>query len=592
MIHRSQIDLADLAKLKRMLQERMGELRPVSSPERASMPMEVIVEDVPKPLPTIAPPRPVKGLSVFDTIAEAVPTRAGLDFDNPVSLLCTLMPEITPYRWQYEELMRSAGYIDPAQPGVKFIIDDDQPYKLVLSAANGSGKDMIVIAAFAVWFMLKGVKNRVIITSSSFDQTKNQTEPSIRNLCNLINLMFPTASGKKLIEYTQFHYVCPELGSEIKLYATDEAAKAEGYHPWHGGQMALIINEAKSVSKEIFDAVSRCTGYSYWLEVSSPGPKRGHMYNSASRAVHYPAPVELGRFYFRRVTAFECPHIKQIHIREMIYERGEHDPWVRSSIYAEFSDYDEPLIITDYIYDECLKANVGFIDGSIGIGVDFGAGVDETSIWVRRGNKVIFNYHFVQKDTMAAALIIDTQLSGWKSSEYSFNADNGGVGQALIDNLVTLGWNVKRRNNQSPARRKAQFLNLGAEMWFHLKRLLERKQIIIPHYVSKLREQLTGRFYKGAESTQGKLQLESKAEARAAGHKSPDRADGLVLCYFDYRPSLEDIGTQATIQLGPNGHIILPGTIDEFQRRLENGYIKRPAPRQIQGRFSNIGASI
>src|SRR6185436_20668309 len=48
----------------------------------------------------------------------------------------------------------------------------------------------------------------------------------------------------------------------------------------------------------------------------------------------------------------------------------------------------------------------------------------------------------------------------------------------------------------------------------------------------KLYEQLAFRHYKKNE-TSGKITLESKEEARANGHVSPDRADALVLALSD-----------------------------------------------------------
>jgi hypothetical protein len=460
------VNQEEIDKLKALLKS--------SGPPQPSKPPEPTAIQSPKPPgPKYNPKR------IFEETANLDASIEPLRIDNPVKLLMILMPELTPYRWQFEELMRTAGYLTTGDYDNKATIDDQHPYMLVLPAANGSGKDMIMIAAFAVWFMLTGVKNRTIITSSSQDQTKFQTEPSIRELCNRANKKL-CAPGQKLIHYVQFHYVCPELGSEIKLYATDEAARAEGYHPFFGGKMALIINEAKSVKPEIFDAVSRCTGYSYWMEISSPGRRSGHMYDAATSAVEYPNSAVLGKWYTRRVTAMECPHIPPAHIERMIYERGENDPWVRSSIFAEFSDFDEPVVITDWVYKKCVGTPIADHGDDIGIGVDFGGGGDENSCWVRKGNRIVFNYNFSQKDTTIAADLIDLQLSPWKNTEYTFNADNGGIGQAFIDNLKKRGWKINRRNNQSPAFRKNEFLNLGAEMWFHTKRLMERCDIVIP----------------------------------------------------------------------------------------------------------------
>lgn len=542
---------------------------------------------LPDPPASPEPPKPRKQRDLFSGGLAHVPvTKEPLKIDNPVELLLLLMPEIKPYRWQFEQLMMAAGYLTPGNFKDKTEITDTNPLKLVLSAANGSGKDMIIIAAFAVWFALTGVRNRVIITSSSFEQTKFQTEVHIRELVLRVNKKFG-----KLFHFTQFHYIVPELGSEIKLFATDEPGRAEGYHPYPGGKMALIMNEAKSIREDLFDALSRCTGYSHWLEISSPGVKRGHMYRSAGMGIPYPSVVQLGLFYFRKVTAYECPHIPVSHIKAMIYEKGENSPWVRSSIFAEFSDYNEPVAIPEYTWDTCRDNPPAESGSDIGIGLDLAAGGDENTIFVRKGNRLIFHFCFRQEDTTITADVIDKQLSGFKNVDYIFRADDGGVGHAIIDMLVRLGWRIRRTNNQSPSYNKREFLNLGAEMYFRVKRLCERKDIIIPgakrpdgsyYYkdVEKLKEQLTTRRYKGEESTQGKFALESKSEARASGLHSPDRGDGFVLCFSTYKPGAIENKKENS---GPKQY-----TIKELLELERSGRLFMNKVRPVSGRFTQI----
>lgn len=480
------------------------------------------------------PPRPVNSKRInklFEgDIAFVDISREPLKFDNPVILLAAIMPELKVYKWQYEQLLMMAGYLT-GRPENKVIISDQNPFLQTLCAANGSGKDLVIIAGFAVWFSLTGLRNRVIATSSSFDQTKFQTEVHISDFIRRANNKFG-----KLFHSIQFHHIVPELGSEIKLFATDEPGRAEGWHPFHGGKMALILNEAKSIREELFEAIDRCTGYSHLLYISSPGPKRGRMYKSVADAISYPNPVELGKFYFRKVTALECPHIPRSHIDRMIYEKGVDFPWVRSSIFAEFSDYEESVVIPEELWDNCAKANIAPQGDDIGIGLDLSGGGDEIAGYVRKGNRLIHKFFCRIKDTTLAISFIDKQLEPWKKSDYVFRADNGGIGQAMIDALRKLGWRVRRTNNNSPAFRKSEFLNLGAEMYFDVKRLIARFDIILPTDDPKLKQQITTRCFDGEESKQGKFALQPKKQAIAEGRASPDRSDGFVLCFSSYHP--------------------------------------------------------
>lgn len=518
---------------------------------------------------------------IFDNVSSLSVTKQpiqltkGLDIDNPVKLLLLLMPELMPYKWQYEELMYIGGFF---QKGVKTEITDLNPYKLCLAAANGSGKDMVIIAASAVWFALTGIRNRVIITSSSHEQIKTQTEPHIKDLIARANKVFG-----KIFSSIQFHHIIPELGSEIKLFATDEPGKAEGYHPFFGGKMMLIINEAKTVNERIFEAINRCTGFSHWLEISSPAHRSGHMFKAAGRAIQYPDPPQLGQFRFRRVTAFDCPHISPSDLASKAIEWGETSSIYRSSILAEFSDFEEAVVIPLSLYETIESSTIPKTGSDIGIGLDLAGGGDEDACFVRQGNTIVESFFFHQEDTDLAANLIDLRLERFKSTQYSFNADNGGIGQAIIDKLVAKGWRIRRRNNQSPAHNKREFLNLGAESWFKIKRLLERRLISIPKQsngqsIPKFKDQLTTRQFKGMESTQGKFSLESKKEAKASGRPSPDRADAFVLCYIDYRVTIADINTAI-----PNSRLT-PAQLLQYHAEGKLTF-KKPA---LSGRFTTM----
>lgn len=494
----------------------------------------------PKPAPInvvngIAPEaEPRRNYKLFDGSIRSVEiTMAPLALDNPVELWTLLKPDVELYRWQFETLMQIGGYLKVGcyKPEDKTVIDKNAPFRLLLPAANGSGKDAIVIAASTVWYVLTGIRNRAIVTSSSFEQTKFQTEPAIRDLTAKVNSKFGP-----LFKSIQFHHVVPKLGSEIKMFATDDPGHAEGYHAWDNGGIMRIVNEAKSVKPDIFKAMSRWTGVSHDMCVSSPGPKSGDMYNRVADCLQYPSDVVLNKWYLRRVTAFECKHLTAAHIQNIFHEYGQDSPHTKSVIFAEFSDYGEPVIISEATYDKLLKSPPLEQGHDIGIGLDLAGGGDEDAGFVRIGNRVLHSFFFRQKDTDLAADLIDIQLEPWKNTDYTFNADNGGIGQAILDKLAQKNWNIRRRNNQSPAFDKRQFLNLGAEVWHYVKRLIERSEIILPKKIDKLREQMTTRQWEGLESTQGKFALEPKPVAKACGRVSPDRADAFNLCFFSYRP--------------------------------------------------------
>lgn len=450
---------------------------------------------------------------LIENISEEI-SKTVFQIEDPAYLVEIFDPNInsgrvTLYPWQVD-IAEDFGKVKPTQL---------LPYKKCICACNGSGKDAYVIAPFAIWFALTKKRSLTIITSSSGVQLTAQTENYIRTLANRINEYF----GQVIFKINQRFIKCLLTGSEIRMFATDEEGKAEGYHPLEpGAEMAIIVNEAKSVKKEIFNALKRCTGFNYWLNVSTPGEPFGEFYKAFTNWTNSV-----------RVDTFMCPaHLSSLERDAERIELGEHSALYRSKHLALFTSIGGQVIIPVELL-EYLKLNPPstlFQHWPLRIGGDLAAGGDECVITSVKGNKIQNRFCFTQADTTVSADIIDKYLSETlrisKTHEYIF-MDDGGVGRGIIDNLRRRGWNIKRILNQSPAVRKTEFGNRGAESWFRAKRILEEGLFVIDND-QKFLDQLGNRYYK-QQSTQGRITLESKKDAKAHGRPSPDRADSFLL---------------------------------------------------------------
>lgn len=460
-------------------------------------------------------------------------------------MLAVLRPELKCYLWQSEVLMQLGGYLDPHDMTNRSLPSVENPFFLCLPAANGSGKDLVIIAAFAVWFALKGLHNFIFITSSSHEQVKTQTNPHIRELCQAANKRLGN-----IFRSVENYHVCTQTASEIKLFVTDEAGRAEGFHPRFGGELAMIFNEAKTIEQDLWSAYMRCTGYSYWLEISSPGGKSGHFYESAQTAIMYPNQPQLGKYYRRHISAYDCPHIPKHHIELAITRQTKE--WVDSSINALFTDYGISNVIKESLWDSAAIQPIAYItDDSYAIGGDLAAGGDECSFYARKGPNLIDEMHFRQSDTTLTAEIFDTKFAYLKNKENLIvNLDDGGIGHAIIDQIKLKGWTVRRINNQSAAVNKREFLNIGAEMYFKLARLLSLRLIQSSgKRDALLRRQVTSRLADNLNG--GKFRLEPKKDHITRHHESPDRSDAYVLTYKDYPIEIResnDIRSSAPLQ--------------------------------------------
>ena len=441
------------------------------------------------------------------------------DYPNPAVLVSFFDRSIsdgyvTLYPWQVE-ILEDLGSINKKATG-------QHPHKFCLLANNGSGKDKFIIAPFAIWFTLTKIKSRVIITTASGSQLTSQTEPYISDLCSKVNSFF----GQEVYRIRQRYIKCLLTGSEIRMFATDEAGKAEGYHPMeYNSEMAIIVNEGKSVSEDIHRALRRCTGYNYWLEISSTGEPTGFLYRAATTWPNV-----------KRITSYECPHISEEDREEDKSSDGEHSHFFRSKHLSLFTSVGGqviiPLELVNSLFDFFNENNIKFTESwSTRIGIDLAAGGAETVLCFTKGNRCIKEEYFREQDTTICAdrieqFLISAQIP--KDHPHIY-ADDGGVGRAIIDMLVRRGWHINRIMNQWQALgNKKLYGNRGAENWYRCKRIVEEKYFDIRTLSQKTIDQLSTRHYKQT-LTGGKIYLESKKEAIANGRPSPDRADAFIL---------------------------------------------------------------
>lgn len=444
-------------------------------------------------------------------------------FDNAAEMFLALVDDITPYQWQYDELRRLSGYCDLVN---KSTPSPEHPLKYLMAAANGSGKDQVIIAAISVWYSCTKKRSRVKITSSSAEQILTQTDPWIRWLFGLLNKYL----GRIYNRSVRCYHAITEIGSRVELHVTDDEGKAEGAHPDPGGRLMIIINEAKSVSAEIYRALARCSGYDTWIEVSSPGRDNGRFYEKYQKATSYPAPLTLGEYYCRRITGFDCPHLPESQRLSILEEGGggETNSLYESSWMANFSSLGEDLIIHSYMVDaiSCQLQQTGVKR----FGLDIGGGGDPTILYLYNGNERIHKLKFQEKNLSLQIDKLYGCLSQFGYLEAKGAGDHNGLGQGVVDGLRAKGIDIVGLYNQESAINNNEYINLGAELYFNLKGLITNNLLPLPANDPDLRHQLTSRYYK--ERGNGKKALESKKEyKRRNDGRSPDEADAFVLTF-------------------------------------------------------------
>jgi len=483
------------------------------------------------------PKIPVSDSEKFQPSQDNVTQPDGFDFKDPFELVLFLDEDV------------ASGIVKLHPWQIQFMLDfamnwtQDLPFQAIVRAANGSGKDKYVIAACSVWLCMRYCMSRCVITSSSGVQLDNQTDAYIDQLCRAANKKIHPNIWKLNYRY----YECLPTQSPMILFATDEAGKAEGYHPLKfGAKMALFESEAKTVPDDIHNAQSRCTGFTHRCLVSSPGIPQGHFFDLDSTALDRKALTDLQKQvtaldYVRyHVTAYDCSHIPRSDIErgKKNLPGGETGAAFKSQYLAEFGTTDEMVVIPyTYIWRSfnTVPKN-GWIKESHNTGgLDLSDGGDETCLTVRNGNKHLATIPFRFDNTEDTIEHLNGLFRDWDLThpEALIFADCGGIGKPMLDRLKRQGWgNIRYVDNRHKASQPKIYKNRNSEVWFHSRILFERGELIVIKE-DKLIKQLSSRYYKVVD---GRVhQLLTKVEQKSKGYPSPDRADSFILCFWNYK---------------------------------------------------------
>lgn len=403
------------------------------------------------------------------------------------------------YPWQ-EECLNECEWI-LANP-------EKRPNAISLLACNGSGKTSVFVTSLVLWAMSAYKGALVVCTSGAFRQVSEQLFPNLARF----------ESKFKGWTFNSVDVAAPNKSRAFGFSASDKG-KAEGFHTADKleGPLIYIVDEAKTVTDPIFTAVDRCQP-TLLVYVSSAGGKMGAFYRSQTSARSH--------FFTHKITCEDCPHIDESMKRGIIGKYGIDHPFTRSMLFSEFMGDDDDCVISSTILDRCY--NSGLVpdkNPEIHAFCDFAAGGDENVLAVRRGNKVVIEDAWTDKDTMRACGRFIQNFTRLKLKPAQITTDDGGVGHAINDRLAELGWEVNRQNNGAKASDSAVWGNKGTEVWDRGRALIEDCKIILPDD-DVLREQLVNR--KWARSSDGKLLLEGKDVLKRRGGHSPDRADAVL----------------------------------------------------------------
>jgi hypothetical protein len=357
--------------------------------------------------------------------------------------------------------------------------------------------------------------------------------------------------------------------ADILAMTSTEVGKLTGFH---GERVLVIITEAQDVEDFAFEAaIANATGAAdrilavgnplrplgrFWT-ISQPGSAWRSI---AIRADEHPNVVEGRDVIPGGVTAAWVERVRA--------EYGVGSPQYVARVLGEFpTEASDALIKRAWLeqavtlYESGALANGAATSRwSAGVDVAGSENGDQSCLALRRGPVLFGLSLWREPDTMKSAGTVAASLRarglrprpresgvdglpaadplapGWDDglppSDVSVRVDIVGLGKGLADRLGELGWPVRKLHGAAkPRAQDGRFLNVRAEMYWHLRELLERGRIALPRDEALFAELLQTRW--ALVDSSGKIKIEAKDDIRARLGRSPDRADALVYAFAD-----------------------------------------------------------
>lgn len=433
------------------------------------------------------------------------------------------------YPWQVEALEK----IDP------------RGARLAVATCNEAGKTSKLITGAVMWHMAAFRESLTVTTSGSYRQITGQLYPNLQSL------------GPQLGPEWKFGKdggVNTATGSRLISFSTDNAGRAEGWHEpprirdlrhernpleHYGvtaGQWAelcadspktsllIIVDEAKTVPLEIFEAFERCHA-SRMMIVSSPGRPEGYFYDCFHGA-------NAKRWESMTVDWTRCPHLHDDPARRREIEEqlaSLRKELTDSMVWAKFPDKGAGQVFDMAKARRCMQAVGGPARWGRGeyrrAGLDLSVGGDKEVLAVADGNAATFAWEGNERDVerLTDIVIAECKRRGIKPEWVA--ADDGGLGEPIIQRFEQKKFRVERFDFGGEARDKKLYYNRRAEVYFELAHRIEAEEVCLPYDEELLAEMGTITYEVGEYP----LRLTPKKRLP----KSPNKADALVMAFED-----------------------------------------------------------
>jgi hypothetical protein len=412
---------------------------------------------------------------------------------------------------------------------------------LDISSGMGSGKDFF--ASLLIYFILhvfpeeQGQSPHVLATANTAKQLSNVLW---RQASSIPALSKELPNGNKMLEEL---FVC----QSEKIYRKERGGKtffaeavtvsphassdeqARALTGRHAPYMLMILDEAAGLPEAVFTNLEGTLSgrVNLLLMIYNPIKSKGYVIDARKndRWLHLTWNTE--------ETFFDNPSLDipiQNRNKDLLerYDRESNVYRIRVLGRPPIADQDV-FIPWEWVQDSVNRDITPAEDDPIIMGVDPGAGGDNSAIAVRQGPKILKIIRFNTADPQEFA---NRVLKAWYTYDpVTINMDSIGIGWGAIGTLRNLGCEIEPIDVRRTARNRDEYELVRDELWGTLKTHFEKGTISIPND-QELIDQLGSIKVKGYDK-RGRMKIPPKKDMRKDDSigGSPDEADAICLTY-------------------------------------------------------------
>lgn len=414
-----------------------------------------------------------------------------------------------------------------------------------VQSCHGVGKSWTASRLTAWWLDTHPPgEARVVTTAPTGDQVK-------AILWSEINAAFSKAEARDNPFLGRINETDWKLGKRLIAFGR----KPSDYNPHafqgiHAKYVLVILDEACGINKQFWTAANAiATGeHCRILAIGNPDDPGSQFARACANT---------DRWNVIRISAFDTPNftdepvpdelrsmlVSHAYEQDMRSEFGELSPTYVSKVRGEFPSDAEDGVVRLSAVRACTIPPDTEPDASqllpVELGIDMGAGGDETCIRERRGMVAGREWRFREKDPVIAASRIVAAIR--ESGATLVKVDSIGIGWGIVGSLREkrsegkhsadiLGVNVSEASTE-PNR----FPRLRSQLWWEIgRKLSEDRGWDLSQLAEDDRERLASQLTapKYSIDSAGRIVVEPKAETIKRIGRSPDNADALLLAFY------------------------------------------------------------